>query len=100
MKLVLLSSVKAAPHPPAEPVLGPRFSRTRGRVPPSPRSRGEGWGEGPVRLPMSDYGVLLQQVVNGLSLGAMYALLALGFTWVYGILELINFAHFNVFMVR
>src|SRR5437763_14520160 len=48
---------------------------------------------------MSDYGVLLQQVVNGLSLGAMYALLALGFTLVYDILELNNFAHFNVFMV-
>ncbi len=43
--------------------------------------------------------LLLQQAVNGLSLGAMYALLALGFTLVYGILELINFAHFNVFMV-
>ena len=41
----------------------------------------------------------LQQVINGLSLGAMYALLALGFTLVYGILELINFSHFNVFMV-
>ena len=41
---------------------------------------------------MTDYGVLLQQVINGLSLGAMYALLALGFTLVYGILELINFA--------
>ena len=38
-------------------------------------------------------------MINGLSLGAMYALLALGFTLVYGILELINFAHFNVFMV-
>jgi branched-chain amino acid transport system permease protein len=48
---------------------------------------------------MIDYSVLLQQVVNGLSLGAIYALLALGFTLVYGILELINFAHFNVFMV-
>src|SRR5260370_22919395 len=48
---------------------------------------------------MSDYGVLLQQVVNGLSLGAMYGLLALGFALVDGILELINFAHFNVFMV-
>jgi branched-chain amino acid transport system permease protein len=48
---------------------------------------------------MSSSGVLLQQVVNGLSLGAIYALLALGFTLVYGILELINFAHFNVFMV-
>jgi branched-chain amino acid transport system permease protein len=43
--------------------------------------------------------VLLQQIINGLSLGAMYSLLALGFTLVYGILELINFAHFNVFMV-
>ncbi|MEJ1976443.1 MAG: branched-chain amino acid ABC transporter permease [Acetobacteraceae bacterium] len=43
--------------------------------------------------------VLLQQVINGVSLGAMYALLALGFTLVYGILELINFSHFNVFMV-
>jgi branched-chain amino acid transport system permease protein len=43
--------------------------------------------------------IFLQQVINGLSLGAMYALLALGFTLVYGILELINFAHFNVFMV-
>ena len=43
--------------------------------------------------------VVLQQLVNGLSLGMMYALLALGFTMVYGIIELINFAHFNVFMV-
>jgi branched-chain amino acid transport system permease protein len=42
--------------------------------------------------------VVLQQLLNGLSLGMMYALLALGFTMVYGIIELINFAHFNVFM--
>jgi len=42
--------------------------------------------------------VLIQQVVNGLALGMMYALLALGFTMVYGIIELINFAHFSVFM--
>ena len=42
--------------------------------------------------------VVIQQIVNGVSLGAMYALLALGFTMVYGIIELINFAHFNVFM--
>jgi branched-chain amino acid transport system permease protein len=48
---------------------------------------------------MSTGALYLQQVINGLSLGAMYALLALGFTLVYGILELINFAHFNVFMV-
>jgi len=42
--------------------------------------------------------VLLQQVVNGIALGMMYALLALGFTMVYGIIELINFSHFSVFM--
>jgi branched-chain amino acid transport system permease protein len=48
---------------------------------------------------VSEYDVLLQQVINGVSLGAMYSLLALGFTMVYGIIELINFAHFNVFMV-
>src|SRR6201985_1193744 len=48
---------------------------------------------------MSFSDLLLQQTINGLSLGAMYALLALGFTLVYGIMELINFAHFSVFMV-
>jgi branched-chain amino acid transport system permease protein len=48
---------------------------------------------------MTQADVYLQQVINGTSLGAMYALLALGFTLVYGILELINFSHFNVFMV-
>ena len=48
---------------------------------------------------MTSSAVLLQQVINGVSLGSMYALLALGFTLVYGILELINFAHFNVFML-
>jgi len=48
---------------------------------------------------MTTYDLLLQQTINGLSLGAMYSLLALGFTLVYGILELINFSHFNVFMI-
>jgi len=48
---------------------------------------------------MTLFDLLLQQTINGLSLGAMYALLALGFTLVYGILELINFSHFNIFMV-
>ncbi|HUN45595.1 MAG TPA: branched-chain amino acid ABC transporter permease [Stellaceae bacterium] len=48
---------------------------------------------------MSFQDVVLQQVINGVSLGAIYALLALGFTMVYGIIELINFAHFNIFMV-
>jgi len=47
---------------------------------------------------MSGLDVFLQQIVNGLALGMMYALLALGFTMVYGIIELINFSHFSVFM--
>jgi branched-chain amino acid transport system permease protein len=41
----------------------------------------------------------LQQLVNGLSLGAIYALIALGYTMVYGVLRFINFAHSDVFMV-
>jgi branched-chain amino acid transport system permease protein len=41
--------------------------------------------------------VFLQQVVNGLSLGAIYALIALGYTMVYGVVELINFAHGDVY---
>ena len=40
-----------------------------------------------------------QQVANALTLGAIYALVALGYTMVYGIIELINFAHGDVFMV-
>jgi branched-chain amino acid transport system permease protein len=43
--------------------------------------------------------VFIQQVVNGLQLGFVYALLALGYTMVYGIVRLINFAHGDVFMV-
>lgn len=42
---------------------------------------------------------LLQQVINGLVLGSMYALVALGYTMVYGIIGLINFAHGDVLMV-
>ncbi|QTD44291.1 branched-chain amino acid ABC transporter permease [Ottowia testudinis] len=43
--------------------------------------------------------VLLQQIINGLVLGSMYALIALGYTMVYGIIQLINFAHGEVLMV-
>lgn len=42
---------------------------------------------------------VLQQLVNGLSLGALYALIAVGYTVVYGIVQLINFAHGEIFMV-
>ncbi len=41
----------------------------------------------------------LQQVINGLSLGSIYALIALGYTMVYGIIKLINFAHCDVYMI-
>jgi branched-chain amino acid transport system permease protein len=43
--------------------------------------------------------VLLQQILNGLILGSLYALVALGYTMVYGILELINFAHGEIVML-
>lgn len=42
---------------------------------------------------------LLEQIINGLQLGFMYALIALGYTMVYGVVKLINFAHGDVFMV-
>ncbi|MEY4764136.1 MAG: hypothetical protein RI907_809 [Pseudomonadota bacterium] len=43
--------------------------------------------------------VFIQQLINGLVLGSMYALVALGYTMVYGIINLINFAHGEVLMV-
>jgi branched-chain amino acid transport system permease protein len=43
--------------------------------------------------------VFLQQLVNGLTVGSVYALIALGYTMVYGILEFINFAHGEIYMV-
>ena len=43
--------------------------------------------------------ILLQQIINGLVLGSMYALIALGYTMVYGIIQLINFAHGEILMV-
>ena len=46
-----------------------------------------------------DFQTFLQQLVNALSLGSLYALIAIGYTMVYGILRLINFAHGDVFMI-
>jgi branched-chain amino acid transport system permease protein len=43
--------------------------------------------------------ILLQQIVNGLTLGCVYAVVALGYTMVYGIIQLINFAHGEVVMI-
>ena len=42
---------------------------------------------------------VLQQLVNGISLGSIYALIALGYTMIYGIIKLINFAHGDIYMV-
>ncbi len=42
---------------------------------------------------------MIQQMVNGISLGSIYALMALGYTMVYGIIKLINFAHGEIYMV-
>src|SRR5690348_13109654 len=43
--------------------------------------------------------IFVQQLVNGLTLGAVYAVVALGYTMVYGIIQLINFAHGEVVMI-
>lgn len=43
--------------------------------------------------------IFIQQIINGLVLGSMYALIALGYTMVYGVLNLINFAHADVLMI-
>src|SRR5213075_2767025 len=53
-------------------------------------------GYAPLRMTSTEF---LQQLINGLSLGAFYALIALGYTMIYGVLRFINFAHGDVFMV-
>src|SRR3990167_9050933 len=45
-----------------------------------------------------DFQLFLQQLLNGLTIGMVYALIALGYTMVYGVIQLINFAHGEVFM--
>ena len=41
----------------------------------------------------------LQQLINGLTLGAMYGLIAIGYSMVYGIIGMINFAHGEIYMI-
>ena len=43
--------------------------------------------------------IFIQQLINGVTLGSVYALVALGYTMVYGIIVLINFAHVDVVMI-
>jgi branched-chain amino acid transport system permease protein len=46
-----------------------------------------------------DLDILAQQLINGISLGCLYGLIALGYTMVYGVIRLINFAHGDVMMM-
>ena len=48
---------------------------------------------------MGSASLLFQHLMNGLTLGGIYALIALGYTMVYGILKFINFAHGDILMV-
>lgn len=48
---------------------------------------------------MIDLEQFIQQIVNGVSLGSIYALIALGYTMVYGIINLLNFAHGDIYMI-
>src|SRR5580692_3039145 len=48
---------------------------------------------------MAQFQQFIQQLINGLSWGAIYALIAVGYTMVYGVLRLINFAHGDVYML-
>jgi len=62
--------------------------------------KGPPWCVARLKITRSSFmDVLLQQIINGLVLGSMYALVALGYTMVYGIIGLINFAHGEVLMV-
>jgi branched-chain amino acid transport system permease protein len=50
-------------------------------------------------VPGPEQNVFLQQLVNGLAWGSIYALIALGYTMVYGVLRFINFAHGDIYML-
>jgi branched-chain amino acid transport system permease protein len=54
---------------------------------------------GVVAIALYDWNYFFAQLVAGLTIGSLYALLALGYTMVYGILKLLNFAHGDVYMV-
>src|SRR5881392_706148 len=78
----------------------------RAGLPGSDRRVPGGWGSPPSpvatpRRPAPDPGMseFLQQLVNGVTQGSVYALIALGYTMVYGVLRLINFAHGDVYML-
>jgi branched-chain amino acid transport system permease protein len=57
------------------------------------------WGTDRPDVPRGDWALFFQLTVNGVTLGSVYALIALGYSMVYGILKLLNFAHGDVYMV-
>ena len=82
--------------------LRPHAVRRQGRCPRLPLRHVAGAGRQARPTPtgfMTSGGAFLQQIVNGLTVGAVYALIALGYTMVYGIIELINFAHGEIYMI-
>src|SRR5262245_4206425 len=54
---------------------------------------------GPLAFALYDWHYFFAQLVAGLTIGSLYALIALGYTMVYGILKLLNFAHGDVYMI-
>ena len=54
---------------------------------------------GVVAIALYDWNYFFAQLIGGLTIGSLYALLALGYTMVYGILKLLNFAHGDVYMM-
>ena len=66
---------------------------------PADRARGQvGW-RSPREGPAATMLYFTQQLINGLTLGSIYGLIAIGYTMVYGIIGMINFAHGDIFMV-
>lgn len=78
-----------------------RYQFRNGKMVPAPATRSPRQSLGDLRLEFDEINmdILLQQIINGLVVGSLYALIALGYTMVYGILGLINFAHGEVLMI-
>ena len=70
--------------------------REAGKHPPYPLPHHPRYGAH-VRFPYPR--ILFQQTINGLTLGGIYALIAIGYTMVYGIIGMINFAHGEIYMI-
>ena len=76
-------------------------SRSSRRRRPDPPAAGQGRAPPPFfpRDGMLEFSILLPAILNGLTTGAIYALIALGLTLIYGVLHIINFAHGSLLML-